>query len=134
MSLRDLFGPRGPRCPRDQARLDVVNRAGNIVQRCGKCHGIWIESKQLRRIADNAELARADQWAGNFPRESGFSCPACAGGCVGTFLEEFSVHTCLQCHGVWMDHAEVEGARRSVSVQQMSSTRGPELRSFLSRL
>lgn len=132
MGLADLFRRSGPRCPRDDARLERFSRNGASLDQCPTCRGIWIDASQLRRIADNRELADADRWAGNYPQASGFSCPRCKDKCVGTFLEEFNVHTCVACHGVWIDHVEVESAHRHVSV--VSGARGPELRTFLARL
>lgn len=132
MGLFDLLRSKGPRCPRDATHLQRITRNGSNVDQCPKCNGIWIEARQLRKITDSSALAQADQWAGNYAAASGFKCPACEGKCVGTFLEEFSVHTCVACHGAWLDATEVTGARQSVSV--MSGARGPELRAFLARL
>lgn len=86
----------------------------------------------MRRIADSRELAKADAWAGNYPTPSGFACPSCGGQCAGTYLEEFSVHTCVACHGVWIDSKEVSGAKGSITIRNTQS--GPELRTFLARL
>lgn len=134
LGLKDLFGMGGLRCPRDHAKLQHRDEHGTRVERCGTCGGIWLDAKQLRRITDGGELAKADAWAGQYPTPSGFACPSCEGPCCGTFLEEFSVHTCTRCHGVWMDKAEVEGARRQIAVQHVVRTDAPELRAFLQRL
>ena len=134
MGLMELLRPRGRRCPRDGARLARVEKAGAVAERCARCGGIWIDAQRLRRVADRSDIARADAWAGDYPAPSGFACPACAGACCGTFLEDFSVHTCVACHGVWIDPKEVAGARRRLHVEEASRAGRPELRAFLARL
>lgn len=134
MGLFDLLRSKAPRCPRDQTQLGRLARSDHHIDQCPRCHGIWIHAKEMRRLAEPAALANADRWADAYPQASGFGCPSCGGQCVGTFLDEFNVHTCVGCHGVWIDHAVVAGARQGVSVMTGGAHNKPELRAFLARL
>lgn len=139
MGVLDIFRKTAPddralTCPRDGREMSKVARDGVVVDRCGGCGGHWLDARELKRVANDADVEKAAAWVGAYAQTSPFACPRCAAKCYESFVEEVRVDTCGTCHGVWLDKGELDEAKRQTSVQRLVRSGGPDLRAFLRKL
>jgi Zn-finger nucleic acid-binding protein len=123
-------------CPRDQAtmlKLDVDDGAV-VLDRCPTCKGTWFDTAELRLVTKDAQLERLAEQVRAFREPSPFSCPRCGGACIESFVGDVQVDTCTLCHGIWLDHGELEEAKRQLDAKRALDGAGLRFRSFLSRL
>ncbi|MBP9812823.1 zf-TFIIB domain-containing protein [Candidatus Nomurabacteria bacterium] len=45
------------RCPVDNSRLTIIDRAGVELELCPDCRGVWLERDELDKIMDNVGLS-----------------------------------------------------------------------------
>jgi Zn-finger nucleic acid-binding protein len=44
-----------PKCPRCATALTEVEHAGVKIDRCSKCHGVWLDAGELEQLTKRAE-------------------------------------------------------------------------------
>jgi Zn-finger nucleic acid-binding protein len=135
-----LFGRSPPAqdepmlCPRDQTMLQQLTQGGVVVDRCPSCRGLWLDKTELKRVAHDSELEKLAAEVRAFREPSPFGCPRCGGACVSSFVSEVELDTCTKCHGVWLDHGELDEAKRQLDVKRAMDASGPGMRAFMGRL
>ena len=100
-------------CPRDQTHLIMHpgQRAGACV--CSRCHGVWFSRASLeacvRQTRPPASPPSAPVHARPSPVLRQLACPICKSDRLVAHIHDgIEVDTCPRCHGVWLDHGEME--------------------------
>lgn len=101
-----------PRCAdKELSHLDLGQREFIAVESCPRCHGCWLDHKQLERLEagvwsdiDELRLTSAEAL-------SDLICPRCSARMARVNPEdhpELAIDRCPSCHGLWLDHGEFE--------------------------
>ena len=118
-------------CPKDKQVLKHEILHGVAIDRCQQCHGVWLDTDELRtlvshfsadetnkflQLKDRADLRKTPP--GEFWSETEHSCPH-----DGTKLGRryfggnsgIGIEYCQQCSGFWFDGGELESIRKVVA-------------------
>jgi Zn-finger nucleic acid-binding protein len=110
--------PDHPDCPRCDAPLRSIERAGIVVGRCATCVGVWIDNTASRALADgvlSAEVVATSREPAPacHPVDvaPAIRCPRCAAVLTRSFVPAagVAVDACA-AHGTWFDRGELERA------------------------
>jgi Zn-finger nucleic acid-binding protein len=100
------------RCPKCQAKLWHIDRAGNLVEVCSGCRGMWFDGGELTVLL--GVYRRLESGSGT---ETAFDCLRC-----GAKLHELpypktnvAIDVCTDCKGVWLDRGEFEELEEHLS-------------------
>jgi Zn-finger nucleic acid-binding protein len=103
-------------CPACGAKLDLFKLLGMELEGCPKCHGLWLDRDELRKLKDKVgigELHWLNHEIENIEKTSAVvskrACPKCDGGkLLSVVFGKSSVvlDWCPKCHGVWLDRDE----------------------------
>ncbi len=111
------------RCPKDGGGLTRFEREAMHMERCQTCGGLWFDHGELAALLGEHVRIHIPAWA----RDTGLSCPRCAGVLAahhlpedGVPMDQWSVEIdqCRSCQGIWLDAAELE------KIQQTRKPRG----------
>lgn len=103
-------------CPKCENVEMTVETAGEVeVDRCGSCHGVWLDALELEKLIETApkSLLSQDKQFHATPGEEGprLTCPNCKGTPLiklnsrlrpGTIID-----SCTVCFGTWLDAGEL---------------------------
>jgi Zn-finger nucleic acid-binding protein len=103
-------------CPKCGATLDLYSLHEMKFEGCSKCHGIWLEKDELRRLKNRFDVGQL-HWLNaevdSIEKAAAKSCVACCpkrdgGQLVSVRFGKSSVNIdwCPTCHGLWLDHDE----------------------------
>jgi Zn-finger nucleic acid-binding protein len=100
-------------CPRDQTHLIMHQGEGAGACVCSRCHGVWFSRASLeacvRRTRPPASPPSAPIHARSSPVQRQLACPICKSDRLVAHIHDgIEVDTCPRCHGVWLDHGEME--------------------------
>jgi Zn-finger nucleic acid-binding protein len=111
-------------CPRDSipfspVRIDAAGVPVNGL-RCEKCTGHWLEQDDLRRVEQSVDIRLVDwrQLPGVDTNTKLLFCPRCADPriimdkVVSSRDKRVVMDVCGKCHGVWLNHGELEAIRQ----------------------
>ncbi|HVE86073.1 MAG TPA: zf-TFIIB domain-containing protein [Myxococcales bacterium] len=112
-------------CPRCSVMLAPfqIDAAGVAVNalRCQTCTGTWLEQEDLRRVEQSVDIRLLD-WRhlpGVDTNTRLLFCPRCAGPprmlmdkVVSSRDKRVVMDVCGQCHGVWLNHGELEAIQQ----------------------
>ncbi|MGA1819464.1 MAG: zf-TFIIB domain-containing protein [Thermoplasmatota archaeon] len=95
-------------CPRCNKELFVVERAGEYLDVCRECHGIWFDPTELEDLMGKGSpvellIRITDQLKGEE-----LLCPVCDKKMVTKEVYDVYVDLCEDCNGIWMDAGETE--------------------------
>lgn len=98
-------------CPRDQTPLIMHQGVGACL--CSSCHGVWFSRAALaacvRQRGGSVTAPPAPVHARFSPTLRHLPCPICQPDRLVAHLHEgIEVDSCPRCHGVWLDHGEME--------------------------
>lgn len=78
------------------------------IDQCPDCLGMWFEDEELSRIIPDSQL---DMTIDPDTKSSKRHCPQCSGMKLQQIHHASSgitIDLCKQCHGVWLDHGELQ--------------------------
>ncbi|MGE0707403.1 MAG: zf-TFIIB domain-containing protein [Planctomycetota bacterium] len=109
------------RCPKCQHKLWHLDRAGNVVELCSGCRGMWFDTGELTVLLGVYRRLEAARGAA-----TGLLCLRCGGELrelpyPGT---EVAIDVCAACQGVWLDRGEFEELERRL--EDLAPEEGPE--------
>jgi Zn-finger nucleic acid-binding protein len=101
---------RCPKCRSDMQQLDV---GGTVIDRCGRCHGIWFDAGEMESLRDKQIAEAIDIGSAKQGRRlddiDQYRCPRC-GGVMVRVVDERQRHigyeTCTDCSGSYFDAGE----------------------------
>ena len=107
-------------CPKCQVKLNEIDAMipGKtlMIDACPKCHGIWLDKGELRKIIGDRKLADYLTKHIGTKTESPLVCPRCSGLMDYEHAEDVEVDVCLNCRGVWLDTGELAGLQEVADV------------------
>jgi uncharacterized protein len=102
-----------PKCTGDAKEIQV---GGITLDRCGRCHGIWFDRRELDRVLDKLRAGEAPPPSSRSPLSEKLdsvlaSCPRCSKSLERT--ESLAVNGlfydgCPGCGGAWLDGGELD--------------------------
>ena len=75
---------------------------------CPKCHGIFLDQKEIRTLTGSSSLNKLLTKYLGLDSDSQLICPNCGGLMDGEDAGGVRVDVCLDCSGVWLDAGELE--------------------------
>ncbi|MEO8440350.1 MAG: zf-TFIIB domain-containing protein [Spartobacteria bacterium] len=112
------LGATKEECPVGGENLERYSIYGLEFEGCPKCHGMWLEKDELRKLKNkindgqlhwlNAEIDRLEQMS---VISSSRSCPKCRSQKLVSVLFPHSsviIDWCPGCHGQWLDRGEFD--------------------------
>ena len=108
LSFRKKFLDQPVECPRCWVKADRVVRKGIEIDICPKCKGIWVDTKELKKLINNPELHKHLTKYVGIESKSSLVCPRCGGLMNLEYAENVEVDVCLSCKGIWLDKGEFE--------------------------
>jgi Zn-finger nucleic acid-binding protein len=113
MAKKEKFLDKPIDCPRCWVRTDRVNRKGVEIDICPKCNGIWLDTRELKKLIDSPRLYDYLTSYMGTEAQSKLVCPRCGGLMNLEEAEEIEVDVCLSCRGVWLDAHELEALKEA---------------------
>ena len=110
--------PDHPRCPRCDAPLRSIERAGIVLGRCATCVGVWIDNTASRALSQGVlspEVVAISREpapvTGAVDVAPAIRCPRCGAVLTRSFVPAagIAVDAC-PAHGTWFDRGELERA------------------------
>jgi Zn-finger nucleic acid-binding protein len=111
------LGSTEEKCPGCGAKLDRYSFLSVEFEGCPKCHGMWLEKDELRKLKNkfgigelhwlNHELDKIEQIAAVAANKR--SCPESDGGSLLSVVfgkSSVVLDWCPKCHGIWLDRDE----------------------------
>lgn len=98
-------------CPRCWVRTDRIERKGIEVDICPKCKGIWLDTRELKKLIDSPKLYKYLTTHMGTEAKSKLVCPRCGSLMNLEEAEQIEVDVCLSCRGVWLDAYELEALK-----------------------
>lgn len=112
------------KCPRDGSELQAKIYEANIeIEKCHICDGVFLDAGKLELIQETHEHDYSEQLS-QMPNLIGMAyhlaheknleavaCPNCGGECERreyAYCSQVMIDKCLSCHGIWLDHGELE--------------------------
>ena len=108
MTVKSELLARPVDCPRCWVRAERKRRAGIDIDICPKCGGIWLDTRELKKLLSNPNLHRHLTKYVGLESKSKLLCPRCGGLMNLENAEEVEVDVCLTCKGIWLDRGELE--------------------------
>ena len=106
------------KCPADGAMLDLYRLGHLKFGGCPKCHGMWLEKDELRKLKNkinDGQLHWLNREVDNIENASVISssrlCPNCPTNKLRSVIFGHSavvIDWCPSCHGVWLDRNEFD--------------------------
>jgi Zn-finger nucleic acid-binding protein len=108
-----VFWSGAMRCPKCRADMEVVTVAGQEVDRCLQCRGLWFDAGELEALADSGAAGKLDTGTAREGRLyntiDDYRCPRC-GGDMARRTDPKQTHiwyeTCGACDGSFFDAGE----------------------------
>ena len=79
-----------------------------IIDVCPKCHGVWFDNNELKKILGDRKLADYLTKHIGTKSESKRGCPRCGGLMDLEYAEDVEIDVCLNCNGAWLDYGELD--------------------------
>lgn len=95
-------------CPRHRATLVAKPMKDVTVDECPKCHGIFLDKNELKKLSGDADLNKHLRDMVGYDVDSQLICPACGGLMDAEHVRGVEVEVCLSCFGLWLDHGELD--------------------------
>ena len=105
-------------CPVDGSMLDRYSLARVEFEGCPKCHGMWLDKDELRKLknkVNDGQLHWLNHQVDNVETVSAVAssrpCPKCPSTKLRSIVFGHSgvvIDSCANCHGVWLDRDEFE--------------------------
>jgi len=105
-------------CPADGSVLDLYSLAHIEFEGCPKCHGMWLDKDELRKLknkVNDGQLHWLNRQVDNVDTVSAVAssrpCPKCPSTKLRSIIFGHSgvvIDTCPNCHGVWLDRGEFD--------------------------
>jgi len=103
-------------CPNCDAKLDLCSLLGIEFEGCPKCHGLWLDRDELRKLKNkvgigelrwlNSEVDSIEQAAASASKRV---CPRKDNGNLLSVVfgkSSIVLDWCPECHGMWLDRGE----------------------------
>ncbi len=87
------------------------NDMKNIVFVCPKCHGVWFDNNELKKILGDRKLANFLTKHIGTQSKSKLVCPRCGWLMDLENAEEVEIDVCLNYNGAWLDLGELESLK-----------------------
>ena len=101
-----------PRCWVAMEKEEVEVRGPNvIIDVCPKCHGVWFDNNELKKILGDRKLANFLTKHIGTQSKSKLVCPRCGWLMDLEYAEEVEIDVCLNCNGAWLDLGELESLK-----------------------
>ncbi len=101
-----------PRCWVAMTKQEVEVRGPNvIIDVCPKCHGVWFDNNELKKILGDRKLANFLTKHIGTQSKSKLVCPRCGWLMDLEYAEEVEIDVCLNCNGAWLDLGELESLK-----------------------
>jgi hypothetical protein len=112
-------------CPRDGAKLGVLQYEGVTIDTCPTCRGTWLDRGELEKIQETEEEDTGSAKSSAEPpslaelakrrRQGPIECPKC-GGPMETrehgFASQVHIDSCIGGCGQWLDEGELQALER----------------------
>jgi Zn-finger nucleic acid-binding protein len=112
MSLKKTIRAKTIDCPRcwvETTRIEVEVLGPNIeIDECPKCHGIWLDPGELKRLLKDRKLTKYLTKDIGTQSKSQLVCPRCGSLMDIESAEDVDIDVCLNCKGVWLDAGELD--------------------------
>jgi len=105
-------------CPADGSVLDLYSLAHIEFEGCPKCHGMWLDKDELRKLKNkinDGQLHWLNRQVDNIDTVSAVAslrpCPKCPSTKLRSIVFGHSgvvIDTCPNCYGVWLDRGEFD--------------------------
>lgn len=111
-------GATDRKCPVEGTALDVYGLSGVQFEGCPKCHGMWLDKDELRKLknhVNDGQLHWLNRELDNLESvnviSSSRACPKCPSSKLRSIIFGHSgvvIDSCPDCQGVWLDRAEFD--------------------------
>jgi Zn-finger nucleic acid-binding protein len=127
-------------CPACEAVLQSRPLRNVTVDECPRCHGIWFDAGELRKVKDAADhdlcwldfdlWKQKDRFRVTARPEN---CPCCRKPMVAIDYDKTAVevHYCTACRGVWLDHGALTKLIAALEHELVSLSASDYLRATL---
>ena len=119
------------KCPVDGYELEKFAMDSVEVEKCSECQGLWFTKSEIRQVQEAEGVDESwmgfDLWADPeaFKAErSARKCPVCSQN-MATIIygsTEVKVDYCMEEHGLWLDHGEIESIVDSLREEILSKS------------
>jgi PAT family beta-lactamase induction signal transducer AmpG len=118
-----VFFSGAMRCPKCRSDMEQYDVGGTVIDRCGRCHGLWFDAGEMEALRDETIAEAIDigskAQGEDHNRIHDYRCPRC-GGEMNKVVDEKQSHiwyeTCKDCDGSYFDAGEfVDLAQLTVS-------------------
>lgn len=110
-----------PGCGGPELRhLDLGEREFIAVEHCPRCHGCWLDHRQLERLEAGVWSNVEALGLTSAEALSDLICPRCATSMTRVQPEdhpEITIERCPACHGLWLDRGEIAPLHELVAEQ-----------------
>ncbi|HEX4631458.1 MAG TPA: zf-TFIIB domain-containing protein [Chthoniobacterales bacterium] len=111
-------GQTSKACPADGTALDLYSLAHVEFEGCPKCHGMWLDKDELRKLkntVNDGQLHWLNREVDNVEKVSSIvssrNCPKCPSIKLRSIVFGHSgvvIDSCPDCHGIWLDRGEFD--------------------------
>ena len=108
MTVKSDLLARPVDCPRCWVRAERKRRKGIDIDICPRCGGIWLDTRELKKLIANPGLHRYLTKYVGLESKSKLVCPRCGNLMSLERADEVEVDVCLSCKGIWLDRGELE--------------------------
>ncbi len=129
--------PTNKKCPVDGATLDLYSLGHLKFGGCPKCHGMWLEKDDLRKLKNkmnDGQLHWLNREVDNIEKArvitSSRPCPSCPDTKLRSVIFGHSlvvIDWCPKCHGVWLDRGEFDSITAYLRDEATKATPGEAL-------
>ena len=95
-------------CPRCKLELYIVERGGEFLDVCKKCHGIWFDPTELDDLMGKGSAIELLIKITDRLKGEDLLCPVCDKKMVTKEVYDVYVDLCDECSGIWVDQGETE--------------------------
>jgi hypothetical protein len=134
-------------CPVDGTMLDLYSLAHVQFEGCPKCHGMWLDKDELRKLKNkinDGQLHWLNRQVDDVEAVSSIAssrpCPKCPSTKLRSIIFGHSgvvIDSCPNCHGVWLDRGEFDAIvlfLRDVATNATTKEISQELREDLRKV
>jgi Zn-finger nucleic acid-binding protein len=125
-------GATDDKCPADGTKLDRYSIFHMELEGCPKCHGMWLEKDELRKLKNKTEEGRlhwlndeVDSIEKAAVIRSDRSCAKCDGGKLLSVIfgkSSVVIDWCPKCHGMWLDRGEFDSIVEYLNTEAANAT------------